>query len=102
MSELRSLAKSCNFGAYLKTVLRDQFVCGLRDTKCQQELLSIADLTVEIAPRRAQAAEVVALETKSMKEPGKKDTRLQDEEVSFLPPLWQRRPQTFRLQTQEY
>ena len=81
MSELRSLAKSCNFGAYLKTALRDQFVCGLRDTKCQQELLSISELTVEIAQRRAQAAEVVALETKSMKEPG---TRLLDEEVNML------------------
>ena len=40
--------------------------------------------TVEIAQRRAQAAEVVALETKSMKEPGKEDTRLQDEEVNML------------------
>ena len=45
MSELRALAKSCNFGEYLRTALRDQFVCGLKDLKCQQELLSIADLS---------------------------------------------------------
>ena len=67
MSQLRALAKSCNFGNYLLTAWRDQFVCGLKDLKCQQELLSIPDLTVEIAQRKAQAAEVVALETKSMK-----------------------------------
>ena len=62
MSELKKLAKSCNFNEYLKTVLLDQFVCGLKDTSCQQELLSIADLTVEVAQRKAQAVEVIALE----------------------------------------
>ena len=34
MSELRTLAKQCNFGKYLKTALQDQFVCGLKDSKC--------------------------------------------------------------------
>lgn len=84
VSELRALAKSCNFGEYLRTALRDQLVCGLKDRKCQQELLSIADLTVEVAQRKAQAAEVVALETKSMKESGTEETRVQDEEVNML------------------
>ena len=49
MTELRQLARMCNFGQYLETALRDQFVCGLRDEKCQRELLSIQDLTAEIA-----------------------------------------------------
>ena len=44
MAELRSLAKTCNFGEYLESAIRDQFVCGLRDTKCQQELLCQTDL----------------------------------------------------------
>ena len=35
MSELRRLAKACDFGAYLDTALWDQFVCGLWDVKCQ-------------------------------------------------------------------
>ena len=35
MAELRRLAKTCNFGQYLETALRDQFVCGLQDEKCQ-------------------------------------------------------------------
>ena len=46
MSELRSLAKSCSFGNYLDTALRDQFVCGLQNQKIQQELLCTRNLTV--------------------------------------------------------
>ena len=84
MSQLRALAKSCNFGNYLLTALRDQFVCGLKDLKCQQELLSIPDLTVEIAQRKAQAAEVVALETKSMKPSRTEESKIQDDEISML------------------
>ena len=49
MGELRKLAKTCNFAGYLNTTLRDQFVCGLRDTHIHRELLSIRDLTVATA-----------------------------------------------------
>ena len=49
IAELRSLAKTCNFGAYLETAIRDQFVCGLQDTKYQKELLCLSDLTAEAA-----------------------------------------------------
>ena len=41
MSELRRLAKTCDFGVYLDTALRDQFVCGLWDVRCQQDLLCV-------------------------------------------------------------
>ena len=84
MSQLGALAKSCNFGNYLLTALQDQFVCGLKDLKCQQELLSILDLTVEIAQRKAQAAEVVALETKSIKLSRTEESKIQGEEISML------------------
>ena len=69
MAGLRRLAKMCNFGNYLDTAIRDQFVCGLRDTKCQKELLCVADLTVAVALRKALAAEVVTREAKAMQEP---------------------------------
>ena len=68
MAELRCLAKTCNFGQYLETALRDQFVCGLRDEKCQQELLSIQDLTAAIALQKATAAEAVSKEAQAMRE----------------------------------
>ena len=66
MGELRSLAKTCNFGAYLETVLRDQFVCGLRNVQCQRELLCEATLTVDTALKKARAAEIVCKETEKM------------------------------------
>ena len=59
MSELRKLAKLCNFGKYLKTTLHDQFVCGLKDARCPQELESIADLTIEVVQRKASARDEV-------------------------------------------
>ena len=55
MSELRSLAKTCNFGVYLDTALRDQFVCGLKEPQIQRELLGIQDLTVSKALEKGRS-----------------------------------------------
>ena len=60
MSELCKLAKTCNFARYLDAALRDQFVCSLRDSHIQQELLSMKDLTVAKAMERSQAMEVAS------------------------------------------
>ena len=50
MTSLRKLAKTCNFGDYLNTALRDQLVCGgLKDTRIQQEQLCKKGLTLETA-----------------------------------------------------
>ena len=62
MGELRKLAKTCNFAGYLNTALRDQFVCGLRDTHIQRELLSIRDLTVATALDKGRAMEAASIE----------------------------------------
>ena len=59
MTELWRLAKTCNFGDYLETAIRDQFVCGLRDMRTQQELLCIPELTAKTAFGKAYAAEAV-------------------------------------------
>ena len=74
MAELRRLAKTCNFGDYLDIAIRDQFVCGLKNTKCQTELLCVADLTAATALRKALAAEVVTHEAKAMQEPSQETT----------------------------
>ena len=83
MAELRRLAKTCNFGDYLNTAIRDQFVCGLSDTKCQKELLCIVDLTAAMALQKAQAAEVVSHEAKAMQEPSQ-DITGQEEDMHKL------------------
>ena len=67
MPELRQLPKTCNFGNYLETAIRDQFVCGLCDTKTQCNLC-VPDLTAQVALQKAHAAEAVQKETQSMRE----------------------------------
>ena len=65
MSGLRALAKTCNFGNYLETALRDQFVCGLKDVQIQRELLCTRDLTVSQAFEKGRSMEAVLKETKT-------------------------------------
>lgn len=36
VSELRSLAEFCNFGASLDDMLRDRLICGINNSKIQQ------------------------------------------------------------------
>ena len=43
-------------------------MCGLRDKKCQQELLSVQDLMAAIALQKATAAEMVSKESQAMRE----------------------------------
>ena len=83
MAELRRLAKTCNFGDYLDTAIRDQFVCGLSDLKCQKELLCTADLMVAVALQKARAVEVVTQEAKAMQEPSQATTG-QEEDMHKL------------------
>ena len=59
---LRKLGSTCNFGSYLETALRDQFVCGLSDSKCQQDLLCSSDLSLASAVQAAKAREAVLRE----------------------------------------
>ena len=60
---LRWLAKTCNFRQYLDTALRDQFVCGLNNRKCQRELLSTQELTLQMAIQKATTAEIATRES---------------------------------------
>ena len=57
VAELRRLSKTCNFGDYLETALRDQVVCGLCELTTQKELLCVKDLTLSTAIDKARAAE---------------------------------------------
>ena len=57
VARLKKLAEHCQFEGHLKEMLRDRFVCGIRNQKITQRLLSEADLTFEKAVRVSQAME---------------------------------------------
>ena len=60
ISELRSLAKSCNFGDTLETMLRDRIICGISDSIIQCYFLSKKELPFKTALELAQGMESAA------------------------------------------
>ena len=75
MSELRSIAKSCNFGDTLETILRDCIVCGINDAVIQCRLLSEKALTFKTALELAQSMESAAKNLKELSDSSKGDTK---------------------------
>ena len=63
MGQLHRLDQTYNFGAYLETALRNRFVCGLSDVRCQRDLLCDATLTAETALKKARASDGALKET---------------------------------------
>lgn len=57
ISELRKLTRNCEFGGSLEDMLRDRLVCGVRNNKIQQKLLSEATLTFAQAVSLSSATE---------------------------------------------
>lgn len=57
LAELRQLAMTCEFKAFLEEALRDRFVCGIRHSGIQKKLLSQAKLTTEKALELATSIE---------------------------------------------
>jgi len=60
VSELRSLAEFCNYGATLDDMLRDRLVCGIHDDHIQRRLLAEEKLTFQKAMEIAVAMETAA------------------------------------------
>ena len=73
VSELRSIAKYCNFGDTLETMLRDRIVCGINDAVIQRQLLSEKELTFSKALEVAQGMESAAKNVKELSIPNKQD-----------------------------
>ncbi|XP_063394114.1 uncharacterized protein LOC134679168 [Cydia fagiglandana] len=57
-TELRRIAKNCNFDKQLDRMLRDRIVVGIREQRVQQKLLEIKDLTLERAVDVCRSAEL--------------------------------------------
>ena len=73
VSELRSIAKYCNFGDTLETMLRDRIVCEINDAVIQRRLLSEKELTFSKALEVAQGMESAAKNIKELTIPSKQD-----------------------------
>eukprot|EP00731_Ephydatia_muelleri_P013854 Em0007g1164a len=56
-ASLQKLAEHCAFGQSLADTLRDRLVCGMRNEKVQQRLLTMGDLTFRKAVEEAEMAE---------------------------------------------
>ncbi|XP_070132554.1 uncharacterized protein [Drosophila bipectinata] len=67
MATFRSLAVGCNFGQMLDRMLRDRFVCGMRDEGLQRSLLADPELTVQQAMERAVTSEAAAASALSIR-----------------------------------
>ena len=67
MAELRRLTTYCEFGDYLNKVLRDRFVCGLRNEDIQKRLLAEDDLALKKALELSQGMEAAETNAKLLK-----------------------------------
>lgn len=66
---LRKMAVNCNFGEYLKTALRNQFVCGVRNKVIREKLLSTKDLKFDDAISTALNFEIMQEKSAEMSQP---------------------------------
>ena len=70
MAELRRLASTCNFGAFLEEALRDRLVCGLANESIQKRLLTEANLTLKKALELSLGMELAAKDATELQNKG--------------------------------
>ena len=88
IAELRRLASSCEFGAFLDEALRDRFVCGLRSESARRKLLTEAKLTLAKAVEFAQCMELAERNAISIK-----GTESSVQKLSYAPRNFKREQQ---------
>ena len=66
LAELRRLATTCEFGAFLNEALCDKFVCRLSNSAMQRKLLSEPNLHLSKACELAQGIEAARKDAKEM------------------------------------
>lgn len=66
VAALQKLSINCNFGPYLKTALRNQFVFGMKSTRIQSRFLKSRNLTLHKAVQFATSVEMSAKDTNQL------------------------------------
>ena len=69
VARLRDLTTHCEYGDTTKEMIRDRFVCGIRDDRLQRNLLAINNLSFEKALDYALLHEAAERNTKVLNEP---------------------------------
>ena len=67
LADLRKLAITCDFKAFLDEALRDRLVCGMNSKQTQKKLVTEQDLTLTKALQIPQAMEAAGARAKEMK-----------------------------------
>ena len=68
VTELRKLAKSCEFGSLHDSLIRDRIVCGIKSDEVRGRLLRESDLTLIKAIETCRTAELSKSQMKNMAE----------------------------------
>ena len=80
VSELRSTAKNCNYGDTLKTMLRDQIMCGVNGTVIHHRLLAEKDLDFKKAMEVDQGMETAATNVQKLTDTKQNSHAVNDQE----------------------
>lgn len=66
VTELRTMAKNCEFGDLVDSLIRDRIICGVPDNALKERLLRTVDLTLDKALATCRAAESTKEQIKSI------------------------------------
>ena len=58
LTDIKTLAKTCNYGNLEKSILRDRIVVGIKDTHLRERLLRTKDLDLQTAEDMCRASEI--------------------------------------------
>ncbi|XP_072380691.1 uncharacterized protein [Diabrotica undecimpunctata] len=75
VKKLKSLSVHCKFGAFLQEAWRDKFVCGIRSQAIKRKLLSMDNLTFDVAVHKALSMKLAEGQVKSMNMESPKDSQ---------------------------
>ena len=85
IAELKRLAEDCEFGEFLKQMLRDRIVCGINDPRIQRRLLAERELTYQSAFELAQSMETADQNTNDLQAPSRSEPRSRQDDFHYIP-----------------
>ena len=66
VTELRKLARNCEFGELHNSIIRDRIVCGIRSNEVRKRLLREKDINLERAVEMCKTSEITEKQGKNI------------------------------------